>query len=187
MAYPDDLLADDERVVRHLHPHWITLAVPVLVFVVTMGTGSFLASYIAHTGTSVPVVPLRLVILAVALAVLVYYALVPLLTWRSTHYVITTRRVLIRTGVLSHRGRDIPLQRITDVVFRQSFADRLIGAGTLGIESAGEQGLERLDDIPHADRVQQLLNRLVDRDDARRRSARGDWPSRAASSGGRRP
>ena len=44
MAYPDSLLADDERVVKHLHPHWITLVWPVLLLIVIVGLGSFLAA-----------------------------------------------------------------------------------------------------------------------------------------------
>ena len=173
MAYPDNLLADDEQVVRHLNPHWITLVRPVVVFVVTMGAGGFLLSYAAHTGlSSLPVAPVRLAVLVVGLAVLAWFALAPLLRWRSTHYVFTTRRVLIRVGVLTHRGRDIPLQRINDVGFRQSLGDRLIGAGTLVVESAGELGQQRLYDIPHADRMQHLLNQLIEQD-AVRRSAPG--------------
>jgi uncharacterized membrane protein YdbT with pleckstrin-like domain len=169
VAYPDNLLADGEQVVRHLNPHWIRLAVPVLVFVLTMAIGGFLLSYAAHTGlSSLPVTPVRLGIVAVAVYVLGWFALAPTVRWRSTHYVITTRRILIRVGVLTHRGRDIPLQRINDVAFRQSLLDRIIGAGTLVVESAGELGQERLYDVPHADRVQQLLNRLVEQDAASR-------------------
>ena len=44
MAYPDSLLADDERVVKHLHPHWITLVRPVLLLIVIVAIGSFLAA-----------------------------------------------------------------------------------------------------------------------------------------------
>ena len=31
MAYPEKILADDEKVVEHLHPHWITLVPATLV------------------------------------------------------------------------------------------------------------------------------------------------------------
>ena len=57
----------------------------------------------------------------------------PWLGWRTTHYVFTTHRVLIRRGILHHIGRDISLQRISDVGFRQSLWDRIVRAGTLTI------------------------------------------------------
>lgn len=166
MAYPDSLLNEDERVVRHLHPHWITLVVPVLAFLVTVGLASFLVA-IAPSGDVQR--PLRIGILAVAVIVLLWFVLVPVLRWRTTHYVITTHRVLIRVGILNHRSKDIPLRRLNDVQSVQTLADRIIGAGTLTLESAGEHGQERLVNVPHADQTQALINRLVE-DDADRRS-----------------
>lgn len=165
MAYPDQLLADDEKVVRHLHPHWITLVAPVLIFVVTGGVASYLAAIIPDGSVQNPA---RLAILGVAVIIMLWLVLVPVLRWRTTHYVITTHRVLIRTGILSHVGRDIPLQRINDVAFEQSLFDRLVGAGSLTVESAGERGQETLSNIPHSDHVQQLLNRVIEEDHDRR-------------------
>jgi uncharacterized membrane protein YdbT with pleckstrin-like domain len=88
--------------------------------------------------------------------------------------VFTSHRVLIRRGVFTHKGRDISLQRINDVGFEQTLWDRIVGAGTLTIESAGEQGQETLTDIPNSDEMQQTLNRLIEEDgDRRARQAYG--------------
>ena len=55
--------------------------------------------------------------------------------------------------------------------------DRLVRAGTLTIESAGEHGQEDLKDVPRSADVQQMLNRLIDEDsDRRARSAYGNYP-----------
>ena len=99
---------------------------------------------------------------------LCWLALAPWIRWRTTHYVFTTHRVLIRRGVFRHTGRDISLQRINDVGFTQSLWDRIVGAGTLTIESAGEHGQETLENIPHSDQQQQTLNRLIEQDGERR-------------------
>ncbi|MBI1757743.1 MAG: PH domain-containing protein [Actinobacteria bacterium] len=164
MPYPDQLLTDDEHVVRHLHPHWLTLVAPVVVFLGTVGAGAFLLAVVPVGGAQ----PwLRLVIGVAGVVLLAWFVLVPFLRWKTTHYVITTDRVLIRTGVLRHVGRDIPLQRINDVAFEQSLFDRIIGAGTLQVESAGETGQTVLRNIPHSDDVQQLINRLVEEDSRR--------------------
>ncbi len=165
MPYPDQLLADDEGVVRHLHPHWITLVRPVFFFVLLVGGGAFLAA-IVPAGSWQPAA--WIAIAAVAAILLIWLALVPFLVWRTTHYVLTTHRVLIRTGILHHRGRDIALTRINDVSFEQTLWDRIIGAGTLMVESAGESGQQVLRNVPHSDRVQQTINRLIEEDHDRR-------------------
>ena len=164
MAFPDKLLTQDEEVVEHLHPHWITLAPATLWLVlicVLTGVGlAFAPNGDAHTA----------VILAIAVAALALWSwltFAPWIRWRSTHYVLTTQRVLIRRGVLRHTGRDIGLARVNDVGFVLTLWDRLVGAGTLTIESAGDLGQEKLVNVPHAERVQQTLNRLID-EDARR-------------------
>lgn len=165
MAFPDRLLVDDEAVVLHVHPHWVTLVPATLSFLLTCAGVGVLVAVVPRGGARGP---LLLAIAVVAVVVLVWWVLRPLLRWSSTHYVLTTDRVLIRTGVLSHTGRDIALARINDVVFERTLRDRLVGAGTLLIESAGEQGRQRLDDVPHSDDVQQTLHRLIDAEERRR-------------------
>jgi len=178
MAYPEKLLADDEEIVEHLHPHWLTLAPAVFFFLVICaltGLGlAYLPSGSAHT-------PLLIILLVVALVLFCWLTLAPLIRWRSTHYVFTTHRVLIRRGVLKHIGRDITLGRISDVAYEQTLWDRIFSAGTLKIESAGEQGLETLVDLPRADEVQQTLNRLIENDSTRRGFQPGQQFYRPAS------
>jgi uncharacterized membrane protein YdbT with pleckstrin-like domain len=169
VAYPDRLLADDEEVVEHLHPHWITLVPAVLTFLVICGlTGlaiAFLPDGRSHHSAHQN---LLIAVLVVALLLLLWRTLAPIIRWRSTHYVITTHRVLIRRGVLKHVGRDITLSRINDVAYEQSVGDRIVRSGSLTIESAGEHGQETLVDIPRANQVQQTLNRLIEKDAMRR-------------------
>ena len=46
MPYPDKLLAEDEEIVRHLHPHWLTIFWPVVWFLLLVGAASFGAALI---------------------------------------------------------------------------------------------------------------------------------------------
>ncbi|SFL86016.1 PH domain-containing protein [Geodermatophilus ruber] len=165
MAYPDKLLADDEEVVRHLHPHWLTVFWPIVLFLLLVGGASFGAALIPEgeqQGT------FRLVIAVLAVLLVLALVLVPLLKWRTTHYVITTHRLLFREGILARRGRDIGLSRITDVSYSQTLWDRIINSGTLTIESAGDSGPTVLKQIPDSDGVQQLLNHMIEEDADRR-------------------
>ena len=169
VPYPDKLLAEDEEVVRHLHPHWLTLARPVLVLLFVVGGTSFGAALVPagpFQGT------VRAVVAGLALLVLVVAVLRPVLRWRTTHYVVTTHRVLLREGVLARRGRDIVLSRIADVSYRQTLGQRLVRSGTLTIETLGEGGTTVLERVPDSDGVQQLLVALIE-EDADRRAAAG--------------
>jgi uncharacterized membrane protein YdbT with pleckstrin-like domain len=99
--------------------------------------------------------------------ILLWWTLRPLLFWLSTRYVVTNRRVLMRSGVLSRHGRDIPLTRVNDVSFQRSLVERMFGSGTLTIESAGERGQIALKDVPEVEAVQRDIYRLVE-DEAQR-------------------
>ena len=170
MGYPDRLLQRDEKVVEHLHPHWLTLVPATFWFFVICVAAGF---GIGFTPNGVAHWPLIVAILVAAVLLLIWLAFAPWIEWRTTHYVFTTHRVLIRRGVLRHTGRDISLQRINDVAFTQSLWDRIVKAGTLTIESAGEHGQETLHNIPRSEQQQQLLNRLIEEDENRRRGGQG--------------
>ena len=166
MAYPDKILANDEKVVEHLHPSWITLVPATLWFIVICAAAGAGIAYAPDNGTSRTVVIGAIIVVGIVL--LCWLAFAPWIQWRTTHYVFTTHRVLIRRGVLKRTGRDISLQRISDVSFSQSLWDRMVRAGTVTIESAGEQGQEVLTNIPRSDDVQQMINRLIEDDGGRR-------------------
>ena len=165
MGFPENVLANEERVVRHLHPHWLSVATPAAVAGVLVVVAVVVAVVTPDTGTGDVIQWI-----AVGVAVVAALAVLPaLVRWRSTNYVITTHRVMVRRGVLTKSGKDITLSKITDVSFRQSLLDRMIGAGSLHIESAGDSPDEDLASVPNSDEVQQLINRLIDEDDLRRR------------------
>ena len=157
MAYPDELLVEGEEVIEHKHPHWKMLIVPVLAFLVTVGLASYLAALIRNQSWA----PWGWLVLGVlGLAVVVWLTIVPLIRWRTTHFVVTTRRVLVREGVISRQGIDIPMSRINSVRFRHNLLERMLGCGTLVIESASDEALE-FDDIPNIERVYTLLYQEV--------------------------
>jgi uncharacterized membrane protein YdbT with pleckstrin-like domain len=175
VPYPDKILAEDEEVVEHLHPHWITLVPALLWLVLICALAGVGIAFLPSSGTTR--LAALIAILVVGVGLLCWLSLAPWIRCRTTHYVFTTHRVLIRQGVLRHIGRDVPLQRINDVGFEQSLFDRIVSAGTLTIESAGERGQQVLRNIPDSERQQQLLNRLIEQDAERRQRSR-DEPGR---------
>jgi uncharacterized membrane protein YdbT with pleckstrin-like domain len=169
VAYPDKVLGEDEEVVRHLHPHWLTVLWPIVLFLLLVGAASFGAALVPAGDQQAT---WRLVVVAVAAVLGAVFVAAPLLRWRTTHYVITTHRLLYRTGILARTGRDIGLSRITDVSYRQTLWDRVVDSGTVSIETAGEGGPTVFSAIPDSDGVQQLLNQLIE-EDAQRRAYEG--------------
>jgi uncharacterized membrane protein YdbT with pleckstrin-like domain len=129
------------------------LVVPVVVLLVVVGVASFAAALVSAQSWA----PWAWLGLAVAgLALVGRFTVFPVLRWRTTHFVVTDRRVLVRQGVLTRQGMDIPLKRISSVQFRQDLLDRLLGAGTLLIESDSDESLE-FDDVPGVRRVHAVL------------------------------
>nr|WP_204262173.1 PH domain-containing protein [Blastococcus saxobsidens] len=159
------MLADDEEVVRHLHPHWLTVFWPVVLLLLVVGGASFGAA-VVPPGRQQGMFRLGIVVLSVLL--LVVFVLVPLLRWRCTHYVVTTHRLLFREGILARRGRDLGLSRITDVSYTQTLWERIIRSGTLTVETAGDGGATVLRQIPDTAGVQQLLAHMIEEDADRR-------------------
>ena len=156
MAFPEDVLSGDERVVMHLHPHWKALIRPVFVTLVAIAVVVVGGIWLGTPGLIGAGV--------LALVAIVWLALWPYLVWKTTHYVFTNERVLLQTGVFSRNRRDIPVNRINDHSMSQTFIERMLGCGTLTIESAGERGQSVLSDIPHVERVQTALYEIVESD-----------------------
>src|SRR5262245_28126756 len=80
--------------------------------------------------------PGRLALGVLGRAVLLAAVAGRVLRWATTHFVLTTDRLIFRSGVVAKFGREIPLERINDVTFSQSLFERLVGVGDLLLESA---------------------------------------------------
>jgi uncharacterized membrane protein YdbT with pleckstrin-like domain len=156
MAYPKKLLSEDETVVLETHPHWKTLVVPFLELLVVLAVAGFSFARFDQSWARWTTVGLGL------LLVLVLFG-VPLLRWRTTMFVFTTKRVVTREGILTRSGRDVPLNRINDVSFSHNLFERLLRCGTLTVESAGERGQVVLTDVPRVAEVQHQLYELSER------------------------
>ena len=160
MAFPDDILTDDEEVVLHLHPHWGSLVVPVLAGVVALAA-TVLGVFFIPTGFLQK--PAQYLVLLLGIAAIGYFSVLPWLRWITTHYVVTTARLIIRDGITDRRRRDIPLVWLRNVSIDQSLAGRLLGSGTLLIDSAGDRGRILLADVPEVEHVHQTLYDLAQR------------------------
>ncbi|WP_273490349.1 PH domain-containing protein [Gordonia otitidis] len=157
MSFPRDNLAAGERVVVHHHPHWKCLIGPFSIFVLGTGLAGLAAGAIGASTIDPTLSMVLNILVAVCWAALaVWFFLRPLIGWKSTHFILTDRRVIFRRGVLTRSGIDIPVRRINTVEFRHGLLDRMLRTGTLIIESGSDEPL-LFDDVPQVERVHTLL------------------------------
>lgn len=176
MAYPDNLLSRGERVVLHKHPHWKLLVLPTLLFVVLIGGGSALAAVLRNWQYHSTA---WIAIGVIALLGLIFFTVVPFLRWRTEHFVITNYHVFFRTGMLHRREHQIPLAHIQNLETSVSFWGRLLGYGSLIVESAADQPLE-FENVASLPKVQSTLNQLIADDRNRYRDGSDDSPGPGA-------
>jgi uncharacterized membrane protein YdbT with pleckstrin-like domain len=157
VGFPDNVLADDEQVVLHRHPHFKRLIPAALVLVLATAAAAFSAGFVTTRAWD-PTAKNVVVALSGALwlAPVGWLTARPFLGWLTTHFVVTDRRVMFRHGVLTRSRIDVPLARITSVEFTHRIVDRMLRAGTLIVESAAQDPLV-FDDIPRVAQVHALL------------------------------
>lgn len=177
MTYPRRLLNEGEEIALDLKPHWwffanhIFTGVPLLVL------------FLLITGATAGDAQRNLLWMWLVVAVLWGIWLgIKYLDWYFTHFVVTDQRVIFRTGVLSKKGVEIPLERINNINFSQRVWERIIGAGDLAIESAGRDGQSKFSDVRHPDGVQQEIYRQAEANERRRAQWRSDGPVAATPS-----
>lgn len=155
MGYPERLLSEGESIVRQFRPHWRMLALPA-------GWTVLFGAVIVLAWVLMPDSPEWLgivswVITGAALIAWIRLALYPFISWWFTWYVLTSERLISRSGIFARKGLEIPLERINDVQFSQNILERMLRSGDLLVESAGELGQSRFSDIPAPEQFQSLL------------------------------
>lgn len=154
MAFSPRHLTHGERIELELHTHIKVIAVPLLILIAATVAAIVGAVFWANQWG-------RLGVAVAWLLVVIVFVLIPIWRWRTTLYVITNRRLVTRTGIISKSGRDIPLYRISDVAYEKGLTDRILGCGTLIVSDASDQAGLKLDDIPQVEDVQVRLNELL--------------------------
>jgi uncharacterized membrane protein YdbT with pleckstrin-like domain len=156
MPFPKRLILDGETVALDLRPHWWFFAGPLFAGIPVL---ALLVVALKQNGDVQTVTLWATAAVALGWAVWLGSRLI---SWQTTHFVVTSDRLVFRSGILAKHTRDIPLEKVNDLASSQSFFERMIGAGDLLIESAGERGQETFSDIPHPDAVQQEIYRQME-------------------------
>ncbi|HEX9683097.1 MAG TPA: PH domain-containing protein [Acidimicrobiales bacterium] len=159
MAFPRRLLNDEEDIALDLRPHWWFLSGPAALVTVLVVVG------VVGLAQDWPG-PIKWVVALVLVGGLAWLG-VRYARWASTNFVVTTDRLIFRSGVIAKHGIEIPLERVNNVIFNQTIFERILGAGDLLIESAGQSGQQRFADITHPSGVQNEIYRQIEANETR--------------------
>jgi uncharacterized membrane protein YdbT with pleckstrin-like domain len=174
VPYPRKLLNPGEELVLDLRPHWWYFAKHIVSGIVLFAVFIFIvATFGSYTEWGL--IPWALIALVWAVWLATRYV-----NWNFTHFVVTSDRVVYRTGAFAKHGVEIPLERISNINFHPGIWERIIGAGDLSIESAGRDGQSRFTDTWHPDGVQQEIYRQMEAN-ARKRAGWASPPPAAAA------
>ena len=165
MAFPRRLLFEGEELVLDLRPHPVALALPAIATVLTLGVGIWLMTIADGVWVWVA--------LAATALVLIAYPLRRLTDWLTSHFVVTSDRIIHRQGLVAKSSMEIPLEAINDVRFEQGVFDRLVGAGTLIVQSASEAGREEFAHIRKPEDVQKTIYHQGELNQTRMRGGSG--------------
>jgi uncharacterized membrane protein YdbT with pleckstrin-like domain len=156
MAFPRNLLTDKEDLVVEMHPHWIALVGPTVVTVLVAIIWILVLPNLPFGGGSVHSVLVWAIWIA-GIVALCFYPVREFVAWATSLFVVTSDRIIHRRGLIARRSMEIPLEAINDVRFEQSVIQRMVGAGTLVISSASEQGREAFENIRNPEAVQKII------------------------------
>jgi membrane protein YdbS with pleckstrin-like domain len=157
MGYAEKNLAPGETILHRARYHWIFYRVPLLLFLlaVLLGIASFYATQKAPgEGVARPVGFLALGFAALA-AVLF---LARRIRASADEFVVTNRRVMRKTGLVAREIEQVPVEKIQDVTVEQGVLGRLLGYGTVLVETASERmGMLAFPDIARPEAFRNAL------------------------------
>ncbi|MBK5108942.1 MAG: PH domain-containing protein, partial [Anaerolineales bacterium] len=136
--YVESLLGNREKIILVARQHWFILVSAIVLEIViilviiglTILAGFFWTEFallIGAIGTILLLLPLSTMFRDI-------------LDWMNRQYIVTNRRVIQISGVLSKNVTDSSLRKITDVKMSKSFFGRIFNYGDIEILTASEFG-----------------------------------------------
>jgi membrane protein YdbS with pleckstrin-like domain len=155
-------LLPHERQVITVHQHPAVLIMPIFWALLGLAIAGWLSNSLAHgNGTVILVIWVLWAVLFLRLAVKVF-------DWSVNYFVVTSQRMLLSTGVVTHKVNMMPLSKVTDMSFQRTATGRILGYGEFIVESAGQdQALRNVKFLPYPEQLYLEVCGLIfkDKDD----------------------
>lgn len=134
MGYIDNHLTEGEEVVFRTKRHWInTLPWPTLFWLIAIGSFILAMQFESGGGTNRF---FKMVAYVVAGIGLVVFLIRHLINWAS-EFGVTSKRVIIKTGLVRRHTLEVILQKVESIGVQQSVLGRILGYGTLTVTGSG--------------------------------------------------
>ena len=179
VGFDPKLLNANEEVLLDLRPHWWFITPQAALALAVLIVGSILAVWADNTIVTY-------IVIAAVLIALINLAW-RYLNWAGINFVITTDRLIFRSGVIAKNGIEIPLERINTVFYNTTLFERAVGSGDLTVESAGEGGQQHFDNVRKPQLIQQEIYRAMEINKTQEFSAMAKAHAEAAGATAERP
>ena len=162
MGFSTRGFGSEEDVYLHLHPHWWTFVRPSLIVVGGLLLVGISGGILRGDSWIESVLQTGALLLAT-------FGLCQLgarfVSWRTTHFVVTNHRVIFQKGILGRQRLEIPIPRVNNVMFEQTFLERLVNCGDVIVESGGDDREVRFDNTCNPEDVQAQILQMVNKRD----------------------
>jgi uncharacterized membrane protein YdbT with pleckstrin-like domain len=153
---PDEYLLDTERRVIRVRRHWACMAWEIYETIALL-IAALMISYVLPPSATL----MQNVLWYAALFVLLRFAYIAA-EWWVERIVITDKRFMITSGIITTKVAMMPISKVTDLTYERPWDGRMMGYGTLIVESAGQiQGLDRIEFLPDPEGVFDAISELV--------------------------
>jgi hypothetical protein len=151
----DEYLLPTERRVIRVRQHWAVMAKDLIL------TGLFLLLMVALQTVLPSSVVIDNLTFYLSLAAVIRFTVKTILWWIE-RIVITDKRVMLAQGIITHRVGMMPLSKVTDLTFERTLNGRMLGYGTIIVESAGQiQALNKINYMPRPEEIYEALSELI--------------------------
>jgi uncharacterized membrane protein YdbT with pleckstrin-like domain len=141
------LLPHEHQVIT-VRKHPAVLIKPILVVLIGLVIAAVVSTTVARHQAGV------VGFVWIAWALLLPWLFYKVWEWTQDYFIVTSRRMLLATGVITRKVAMMPLVKVTDMSFQRSSLGRLLGYGEFILESAGqEQALRVVDHLPYPEQL----------------------------------
>jgi uncharacterized membrane protein YdbT with pleckstrin-like domain len=152
-------LLPHERQVITVHQHPAVLIMPILEVLVGLAIAGWLSNSLAH-GNGIAIL-----VIWILWGLVFLRLVVKVVEWARTYFVVTSQRMLLSTGLVTHKVNMMPLTKVTDMSFQRTATGRLLGYGEFIVESAGQdQALSNIKFLPYPEQLYLEVCGLIFRD-----------------------
>jgi membrane protein YdbS with pleckstrin-like domain len=141
------LLPHEHQVIT-VRKHPAVLILPIIFSLAGLAIAAVISTTVARNNSA------AVGFVWIAWGILLLWLVYKIVYWSMDYFIVTSRRMLLATGVFTRKVAMMPLVKVTDMSFQRSTLGRLLGYGEFILESAGQdQALRVVDHLPYPEQL----------------------------------